>query len=653
MARLFDIDVTAAKSKRVTEDDALVQESMRGDVRRVERRNPSTDEKKAKRRLRRKAAYQEEPVDLNAAFQRVAADDDWPIENQTGAEHDVDTWDDSFGSPPSTGDSRESSETRKAQLLEAMRFASLDEQRKLMADLEAIRASERAAVQAAREIHLADAIVADTLTPVFAHSRHTAETDWVGEIPVEFDTNEVSQEVVAEASLWFDRTSAEVKADRDEFVAQAKGMAARVAGQYGTQAVAAQDAFLRHVAFLNRANLRTAEIDDPVEGEAVTGADEVSSNDFPIIEENNDGSNSERNQETHASRTAENQSGQGVSGLPTEPNGPDKDKTFDDEFWQYEDAVERGSDEFPVVQQNNDGSNSDRNQEVHAILKQARALSEIAAEIRSDWGGNVNFAAKPYLDAMRSLNSMSDMYGADSAKNIVAYFLSNASSWRGETAKRVKAELKAMLSGKGAAVIAAPTKYDPSDPDAGLPKECVVCGDTPAKTYTNSEGRKAVLCFKHAQEQGFTSDGEHRESSRVIAEEADQSGQGVSKLPTPENNRDEMWPWELPDEDTEKGEDAANVADVPTPGGESGYPQPRRSSLVPTPLSPVQAAFRQRIQQAIADGETGQAGLILLIILILLLFGGIGVASDLLWLILIGVLIAIVLGGFGYRRHYW
>lgn len=73
-----------------------------------------------------------------------------------------------------------------------------------------------------------------------------------------------------------------------------------------------------------------------------------------------------------------------------------------------------------------------------------RPLYEIAAEIHKDWSP-VGFGAKPYLDAMRSLDTMSDDYYADSASSVVAYFLSNAATWRGETARRVKAELKAML----------------------------------------------------------------------------------------------------------------------------------------------------------------------------------------------------------------
>ncbi len=73
-----------------------------------------------------------------------------------------------------------------------------------------------------------------------------------------------------------------------------------------------------------------------------------------------------------------------------------------------------------------------------------RSLSTIAQEIRKDWGPKVNFAAKPYLSAMAGLDSIDDQYGYDDARSIVLYFLSNASSWRGETAKRIKAELKAL-----------------------------------------------------------------------------------------------------------------------------------------------------------------------------------------------------------------
>ena len=73
-----------------------------------------------------------------------------------------------------------------------------------------------------------------------------------------------------------------------------------------------------------------------------------------------------------------------------------------------------------------------------------RALHEIAREIKRDWA-KVNYAAKPYLDAMACLDSVRDKYYFDSGDSVVRYFLANAGSWRGETAKRVKAELKGML----------------------------------------------------------------------------------------------------------------------------------------------------------------------------------------------------------------
>jgi hypothetical protein len=72
-----------------------------------------------------------------------------------------------------------------------------------------------------------------------------------------------------------------------------------------------------------------------------------------------------------------------------------------------------------------------------------RPLHVIAHEIRFDWK-KPYFGAIPYLDAMGSLNSIDDMYYADTAKSVVLYFLSNATTWRGETARRVKAELKKM-----------------------------------------------------------------------------------------------------------------------------------------------------------------------------------------------------------------
>jgi len=72
-------------------------------------------------------------------------------------------------------------------------------------------------------------------------------------------------------------------------------------------------------------------------------------------------------------------------------------------------------------------------------------LYEVAALILKDWGGKVNYAAAPYLRAMTSLSSIADPYYCDSGESVVAYFLANAGTWRGEVAKAVKAELKRRL----------------------------------------------------------------------------------------------------------------------------------------------------------------------------------------------------------------
>ena len=73
-----------------------------------------------------------------------------------------------------------------------------------------------------------------------------------------------------------------------------------------------------------------------------------------------------------------------------------------------------------------------------------RTLREIAGEIRKYWESPY-FGAVPYLRAMSTLDDINQPSGYDSGESIVRYFLCNASTWRGDTARRVKAELKGML----------------------------------------------------------------------------------------------------------------------------------------------------------------------------------------------------------------
>ena len=75
-----------------------------------------------------------------------------------------------------------------------------------------------------------------------------------------------------------------------------------------------------------------------------------------------------------------------------------------------------------------------------------RPIYFIASEIERTWKPQVSRAARPYVDAMKEVTSLDDTYYSDPADSLVRYFLSNATTWRGEDARRIKAELKAMLA---------------------------------------------------------------------------------------------------------------------------------------------------------------------------------------------------------------
>lgn len=77
--------------------------------------------------------------------------------------------------------------------------------------------------------------------------------------------------------------------------------------------------------------------------------------------------------------------------------------------------------------------------------KKHRSIYEIAEEIEHDWK-NPYFGAKPYLKSMFHMDQIGDDYYMDEGRDVVLRFLANAQSWRGETAKRIKAELKEICS---------------------------------------------------------------------------------------------------------------------------------------------------------------------------------------------------------------
>lgn len=79
-------------------------------------------------------------------------------------------------------------------------------------------------------------------------------------------------------------------------------------------------------------------------------------------------------------------------------------------------------------------------------MNDKRQVNTIANEILSIWK-KPYFGAVPYLNAMRELHTINDMHMYDDGKSIVRYFLANASTFKGDDAKRLKTELKSMLKG--------------------------------------------------------------------------------------------------------------------------------------------------------------------------------------------------------------
>ena len=78
-------------------------------------------------------------------------------------------------------------------------------------------------------------------------------------------------------------------------------------------------------------------------------------------------------------------------------------------------------------------------------MKRHRPIHEIAYDIHRDWK-KPNYGAIPYLEVMMILKTIEDKYYSDSAKTIIVYFLSNASTYRGDKARVFKQELKEIIN---------------------------------------------------------------------------------------------------------------------------------------------------------------------------------------------------------------
>jgi hypothetical protein len=75
------------------------------------------------------------------------------------------------------------------------------------------------------------------------------------------------------------------------------------------------------------------------------------------------------------------------------------------------------------------------------ITKAANDYSTEKGKAPSWW-----YYSAQYVEALRSLETIDQMYFYDTADSVVRYLLSNLTTWRGEQARKIKEELKSMLT---------------------------------------------------------------------------------------------------------------------------------------------------------------------------------------------------------------
>lgn len=90
-------------------------------------------------------------------------------------------------------------------------------------------------------------------------------------------------------------------------------------------------------------------------------------------------------------------------------------------------------------------------------------LSRLISRDLQSQGKEVPYNLVPYLDALRQMDSADDVYGVESGKSIIAYALSNMTSYKGPTARAVKAELKRRMTASKAPLIPA-SQFGLDDP---------------------------------------------------------------------------------------------------------------------------------------------------------------------------------------------
>lgn len=153
---------------------------------------------------------------------------------------------------PSTDQKKARRRTEEARLLRTAAVAiSAAEQRAALVELEALRTEAMREQDEERALDLVAVRVDDILVPGHVHELHTASTDWLLELPEHTASqDEAERALIAEATLWYPRVDPRAKQDVEEFAEQARNKASYTASQYGEHAEHAKAAFLAEAARL-------------------------------------------------------------------------------------------------------------------------------------------------------------------------------------------------------------------------------------------------------------------------------------------------------------------------------------------------------------------------------------------------------------------
>ena len=113
-----------------------------------------------------------------------------------------------------------------------------------------------------------------------------------------------------------------------------------------------------------------------------------------------------------------------------------------------EEMARREKEKVSAPKSTGSGKRSEAVSERDSQLIQKGDLNEISNLIFEDFreqGKKIPVPLSPYLDAMSTLRSVKDNYGMDSGRSVVAYALSNMGTYKGATARAIKARLKELI----------------------------------------------------------------------------------------------------------------------------------------------------------------------------------------------------------------